>query len=119
MHGPLATPLERRILDRLGYGACPGDVETLRGQGIDTYIAQQLEPDTIEENPVLEALLTECETLEMDPDEAHAVEQEWFYDRAVAPALNVLFKFPRTYPLQEFATNRQRTEPVCGAAGRL
>ena len=37
----------------------------------------------------------------MDPDEAHAVEQEWHYDKVVTPACNLLFKFPRPYPLQE------------------
>jgi uncharacterized protein (DUF1800 family) len=101
VEGPLPTAWERRVLDRLGYGPRPGDVDALRSQGVEAYIAQQLAPDTIAENPELSTLLAECDTLEMDPDEAHAVEQEWNYDKVVTPACNLLFKFPRPYPLQE------------------
>lgn len=35
------------ILNRLGYGARPGDVERVRALGIDKYIEQQLQPASI------------------------------------------------------------------------
>jgi uncharacterized protein (DUF1800 family) len=101
MHGPLPTALERRVLDRLGFGPRPGDVEALRNQGVEVYIAEQLAPDTIVENPELALLLAECDTLEMEPEEAHVVEQEWHFDKVLMPVSNLLFKFPRPYPPQE------------------
>ncbi|HEX4143285.1 MAG TPA: DUF1800 domain-containing protein [Pirellulales bacterium] len=101
VEGPLPTPWERRVLDRIGFGPRPGDVKALRDQGIDAYVAQQLTPETIEENPELGSLLAECDTLEMDPEEAHTVEQEWHCDRVLMPVSNLLFKFPRPYPPQE------------------
>ena len=112
---PLATALERRVLDRLGYGPRPGDVKALRAQGVDAYIAQQLAPETIEENWELAPLLAECETLEMDPDAIREVEQEWGYDKAVTPVCNALFKFPRLYPQPEL----QRAANELGRATAL
>ncbi|HTU24852.1 MAG TPA: DUF1800 domain-containing protein [Pirellulales bacterium] len=97
VEGPVATPLERRVLDRLGYGPRPGDVAALRAQGVEAYIAAQLQPESIDEDPQLLAMLAEFDTLAMEPEEAHVVEQEWFKDGVVAPISNVLFKFPQLY----------------------
>ena len=115
MEDPLPTALERRVLNRLSYGPRPGDVTAIRAQGVDAYIAQQLAPDTIVENPELEALLAECETLDMGPEEIRAVEQEWAYDKVVMPACNALFKFPRPYPRLEL----QRAANELGRATAL
>src|SRR5436305_4584844 len=35
------------VLNRLGFGARPGDVERVRAMGLDRYIEQQLHPETI------------------------------------------------------------------------
>ena len=35
------------VLNRLGFGATPGDVERVRRMGLDKYIDQQLRPETI------------------------------------------------------------------------
>src|SRR6476659_3535259 len=35
------------VLNRLGFGAMPGDVERVRRMGLDKYIDQQLRPDAI------------------------------------------------------------------------
>jgi uncharacterized protein (DUF1800 family) len=35
------------VLNRLGFGAMPGDVERVRRMGLDKYIDQQLRPETI------------------------------------------------------------------------
>jgi uncharacterized protein (DUF1800 family) len=35
------------VLNRLGFGARPGDVERVRAMGLDKYIAQQLNPQSI------------------------------------------------------------------------
>jgi uncharacterized protein (DUF1800 family) len=42
------------VLNRLGYGARPGDVERVKTMGIDNYIKQQLHPESISD-PVAEA----------------------------------------------------------------
>jgi hypothetical protein len=37
------------VLNRLGYGPCPGDIERVKRLGIDRYIAQPLHPETIDD----------------------------------------------------------------------
>ena len=37
------------VLNRLGFGARPGDVERVRAMGIEHYIKQQLDPERIED----------------------------------------------------------------------
>src|SRR3954470_6315827 len=37
------------VLNRLGYGARPGDVERVRAMGLDAYVRQQLHPETIDD----------------------------------------------------------------------
>jgi uncharacterized protein (DUF1800 family) len=44
------------VLNRLGFGARPGDVERVRKMGVERYIEQQLAPDKIEDS-VAEAKL--------------------------------------------------------------
>jgi uncharacterized protein (DUF1800 family) len=44
------------VLNRLGYGPRPGDVERVRQIGVDAYIRQQLHPETIDDSAVEHAL---------------------------------------------------------------
>jgi len=53
------------VLNRLTFGARPGDVEQVRRIGIDAWIAQQLHPDQLAENPVLADKLRELVTLDL------------------------------------------------------
>ena len=51
----------RHVLNRIGFGARPGDIERVRALGLDRYIDQQLHPDRIPDAgiaPRLEALPT-------------------------------------------------------------
>ncbi len=57
------------VLNRLGYGPRPGDVERVLDMGIERYIESQLNPRTIAENPELERRLSAYETLAMSPAE--------------------------------------------------
>ncbi len=41
-------------LNRMGYGPRPGDIERVRGMGVDAYITEQLNPSTIDDS--------ECDT---------------------------------------------------------
>lgn len=52
------------VLNRLGYGARPGEVERVKAMGLDNYIKQQLNPEQIEDSSV-EAKLKNLPTLNM------------------------------------------------------
>src|ERR1700722_1289862 len=57
-------------LDRLTFGPRPGDVERLKRIGLKKWIDQQLHPERLAENPVLETQLKALESLQMSPLEA-------------------------------------------------
>jgi uncharacterized protein (DUF1800 family) len=57
-------------LDRLTFGPRPGDVERVKKIGLKKWIFEQLHPDRMDENPVLEAQLQALESLRMTPLEA-------------------------------------------------
>ncbi len=50
-------------LNRLGFGATPGEVEQVRAMGVDHWITAQLTPARIPENPVLVRQLSTLTTL--------------------------------------------------------
>lgn len=52
-------------LDRLTFGARPGDAELVKKIGVKKWIDQQLDPQSIPENPVLEAKLGTLKTISM------------------------------------------------------
>jgi uncharacterized protein (DUF1800 family) len=56
------------LLNRLGFGPRPGDVERVKRIGIDKYIDQQLHPDRIDDAAV-EARLKNIESLHMGLEE--------------------------------------------------
>src|ERR1700730_12736958 len=58
------------VLNRLGFGARPGDLERVKAMGIDNYIAQQLFPEKIDDS-VSEAKLQNLETLRMTTAELY------------------------------------------------
>src|SRR5215475_15930888 len=44
------------VLSRLTYGARPGDFERVKQMGVDAFIAQQLDPDAIGNDPMMAKL---------------------------------------------------------------
>ena len=58
------------VLNRLGFGARPGDVERVKAMGVDKYIEQQLFPDKIDD-AASEAKLQNLETLRMPTAELY------------------------------------------------
>src|SRR6476620_4841651 len=58
------------VLNRLGFGARPGDVERVKALGIDKYIEQQLNADKIDDS-ASEAKLQNLETLRMSTAELY------------------------------------------------
>jgi uncharacterized protein (DUF1800 family) len=56
------------VLNRLGFGAMPGDVDRVRRIGLDKYIDQQLRPETIADHAMI-ARLAELDTLSLNSRE--------------------------------------------------
>ncbi len=54
----------QHLLNRLAFGARPGDVERVRAMGVDAWIAQQLDPDRIDDSRT-ETWLTQFPALTM------------------------------------------------------
>jgi uncharacterized protein (DUF1800 family) len=59
------------VLNRLGYGARPGDVERVRAMGLENYIRQQLEPEKITD-AVADAKVRDLTTLQLSTAELYA-----------------------------------------------
>jgi uncharacterized protein (DUF1800 family) len=67
------TPLEGdqrilHVLNRLGYGPRPGDLERVRSMGLDAYVRGQLDPQRLDDSAV-EAALQPLRTLGMSTAE--------------------------------------------------
>ncbi|HQZ95287.1 MAG TPA: DUF1800 domain-containing protein [Pyrinomonadaceae bacterium] len=45
-----------QVLSRLTFGARPGDVERVRKMGVEAFIAQQLDPDSIDDSALMKRL---------------------------------------------------------------
>ena len=61
-------PKDARIqqaLNRLTFGARPGDAETVRKLGLKNWLDRQLHPERIAESPVLEDKLKYLDSLKM------------------------------------------------------
>jgi len=58
-----------QALDRLTFGARPGDLEAVRKLGVEKWIELQLHPERIMENPALEDRLKPLTTIRMEPGE--------------------------------------------------
>ncbi|HEY9721571.1 MAG TPA: DUF1800 domain-containing protein [Oscillatoriaceae cyanobacterium] len=60
-----------RVLDRLGYGPRPGDLQQVEQMGVNRYIDQQLHPETLQEPDALKAELASLDTIGKSPDELY------------------------------------------------
>jgi uncharacterized protein (DUF1800 family) len=59
------------VLNRLGFGARPGDVERVKAMGLDNYIKQQLDPERISD-AVAEAKIRNLPTLSLTTAELYS-----------------------------------------------
>src|SRR5437016_150392 len=69
--GPAQMDEDKKVLhslNRFTFGPRPGDLETIRGEGLDKWFEEQLHPDKINNGP-LEAKLTPFRTLKMTTSE--------------------------------------------------
>ncbi|MEO0934685.1 MAG: DUF1800 domain-containing protein, partial [Cyanobacteria bacterium J06641_2] len=60
------------IINRLSFGAAPGDVAKVQEIGIDKYIQQQLTPESIPEPQSLKNKLSQLQTLGLTPAQLHS-----------------------------------------------
>src|SRR5258706_15159171 len=78
MKGPVRKPAVKltedqrilHVLNRLGFGARPGDLERVKAVGVDNYINQQLSPEKIDDS-ASEARLQNLGTLRMSTAELY------------------------------------------------
>src|SRR5438045_4712225 len=59
------------VLNRLGFGARPGDVERVKAMGLDRYIDQQLHPEKINDS-VADAKVKNLDVLQFSTPELYA-----------------------------------------------
>src|SRR5262245_14068545 len=95
-------------LSRLTYGARRGDVEQVRRIGLEKWIDQQLHPERIPENPVLQTKLEGLGTLQM----ATAQILETYQLR---PGVGALKKVQSPAPLLTLITPQQRQTLIRGS----
>ena len=65
----------RQVLSRLTFGARPGDLERVMRMGVDAFIEQQLDPDSIDDS-ALQARIDKLPTLRLDAPDLAAQWQE-------------------------------------------
>ena len=94
-----------QVLNRLSFGARPGDVEEVRRMGVDKWVDLQLHPERIPENPLLDEKLKPLETLRMSADQI----------MAAYPQNNPALMFRQT-PLNELLTPDQQRRILNGTA---
>jgi uncharacterized protein (DUF1800 family) len=63
------------VLNRLGYGPRPGDIERIEQLGLGNYLRQQLHPETIDDS-ALEARLARFGMLQQSPEDLARAYQE-------------------------------------------
>ena len=64
-----ALPKDQRLthaVERLSFGARPGDLERIRKMGLERWIDDQLHPERLAENPLLDEKLKPLTSLQMD-----------------------------------------------------
>lgn len=63
------NPKILHLVNRISFGASPGELERVRSIGVDRYLQEQLHPETIPESQTLSNQLSQLETLQLSPME--------------------------------------------------
>jgi uncharacterized protein (DUF1800 family) len=84
------------VLNRLTFGARPGDIEMVKQIGVAKFIELQLHPEQIAENPALEAKLAPLETLHLSTRELNEKYPSNQAIKAMAEGRKPLPKDPET-----------------------
>ncbi len=62
---PISDPKVLHVINRLSFGPQPGDIERTTALGVERYIQQQLNPNTIPDSSPLNRQLTQIETFNL------------------------------------------------------
>jgi uncharacterized protein (DUF1800 family) len=112
-------PQEKQILhvlNRLTFGPAPGDIDRVRKTGLQKWMEQQLHPERVPENPVLESKLRPLESLRMDSAEMvrnyppRQMIRTVTQGRRLAPQQVVALDLGQAKILRAIYSNRQLTE---------
>lgn len=60
-------PKVLHVINRISFGASPGDIEKVQGMGVKKYIQEQLSPESIPESQSLKNQLRQLHTLRLTP----------------------------------------------------
>lgn len=107
----VALPADAKIghaLDRLTFGARPGDVEAVRKLGLKKWIDQQLHPEKIQESAALEARLQPLDAITMPQGELISKYPPPQLIRAVAEGRAPMPQDPRTRSMMERMVQRYK-----------
>ena len=61
------NPKVIHVLNRLSLGIRPGDIEQVQKIGVERYIQQQLNPDSIQESTTLTEKIAKLDTINLSP----------------------------------------------------
>ena len=95
-------------LERLTFGARPGDVEAVRKLGLKKWIDQQLHPEKIQESAALEVRLQPLDTITMPQGELISKYPPPQLIRAVAEGRAPMPQDPRTRSMMERMVQRYK-----------
>jgi uncharacterized protein (DUF1800 family) len=102
------------VLNRLGYGARPGEVERVKAMGLENYIKQQLNPQQIDDSSV-EAKLKNLPTLNMTTAELF---EKYPQPNQLVRQLQRRGELPADLDLQKLQTGGSPQRPPQGAPAR-
>ena len=84
------------VLNRLGFGARPGDVERVKAMGLERYINQQLNPEKIADT-VAENKIKDLTVLNMPAAELYAKYPHYSKEAALSPSDSVIIEVTPTH----------------------
>lgn len=92
---PTSAQQALHLLNRLGYGPAPGDVDRVMGMGADAYIQEQLHPEQLADPPALQARLAALGTQQLSAVDLYAdygprIRREAGKDQAALDRVNKL-----------------------------
>jgi uncharacterized protein (DUF1800 family) len=97
------------VLNRLTYGPRPGDIDRVRSLGVEKWIRQQLQPQLIKEDPLVDARLKPLASLQLPTWQIY----ETFQPPAQALPANVVVAF-RPRPLETLVSAEQLQKLTSG-----
>jgi uncharacterized protein (DUF1800 family) len=68
-HAEPVNPKVIHVLNRLSLGIRPGEIEQVQKIGVERYIQQQLNPDSIQESTTLTERIAKLETINLSPSD--------------------------------------------------